>query len=54
MPPIIKGPDGRTLHVEFDKKLSILDLKKTEDTFIQLTWMIVKLEERLLALENRR
>ncbi len=44
--------DGQ-LEVDFNKKASVIDLKKPEDALRQLVQLIVNLDQRLQKLENR-
>lgn len=48
----IQEKDGK-LEVDFNKKVSIIDLKNHDDTIRQLLWMIVALDQRVQALEHR-
>jgi hypothetical protein len=41
------------LEVDFNKKASVIDLKKIEDALRQLVWMVANLDERLRRLEKR-
>jgi hypothetical protein len=44
--------DGQ-LEADFNKKVSVIDLKKPEDALRQLVGLIVNLDQRLQKLENR-
>jgi hypothetical protein len=51
MPPIIQTADGK-LEFEFNKKATVIDPKKTEETLVVLVRLIATLDQRIQALEN--
>jgi hypothetical protein len=46
----IQERDGKP-EVDFHKKVSIVDIKNSDDTLRQMFWMIVTLDQRVQALE---
>jgi hypothetical protein len=48
----IQERDGK-LEVDFNKKVSVIDMKNSDDTVKQLLWMIVTLDQRVQTLEQR-